>query len=221
MGFHLIEQTEWKRAPYFQHYLHQSCCAYSMTVNIDITNLLTELKQRQLKFHPTIVYLVALLFNQHQEFRMGYDKDKRVGYWDVIHPCHLIFHQDDETFSNLWTEYTDNFAVFYQRFLQDCQQYQNQKGFSPKAPIPENSFPFSVIPWTSFTGFHLHLYQDGTYLTPISTIGKYYQERHQIILPYSLQVHHAVCDGFHISRFFNELQDLCNHSRSWLNYHQI
>ena len=33
---------------------------------------------------------------------------------------------------------------------------------------------------------------------------------HYFILPLAIQVHHAVCDGFHICRFVNELQELIN-----------
>ena len=29
-------------------------------------------------------------------------------------------------------------------------------------------------------------------------------------IPLSIQVHHAVCDGFHVCRFLDELQDLLN-----------
>ncbi len=32
----------------------------------------------------------------------------------------------------------------------------------------------------------------------------------RIVLPLAVQVHHAVCDGFHICRFVNELQELIN-----------
>ena len=48
------------------------------------------------------------------------------------------------------------------------------------------------------------------YLIPIFTMGKYYKEDNKIILPLAIQVHHAVCDGFHICRFVNELQELIN-----------
>ena len=45
---------------------------------------------------------------------------------------------------------------------------------------------------------------------PIFTLGKYYEEDGKILLPLAVQVHHAVCDGFHICRFVNELQELIN-----------
>ena len=38
--------------------------------------------------------------------------------------------------------------------------------------------------------------------------GKYQEEKGRMIMPVTTSVHHAVSDGFHLSRFFNELQAL-------------
>lgn len=40
--------------------------------------------------------------------------------------------------------------------------------------------------------------------------GKYEAENNKLILPLTMNIHHAVADGFHISRFFNEVQKLIN-----------
>nr|AMP53354.1 CAT [uncultured bacterium] len=42
------------------------------------------------------------------------------------------------------------------------------------------------------------------------TFGKYYEDGGKYYIPLSIQVHHAVCDGFHVCRFLDELQDLLN-----------
>ena len=39
-------------------------------------------------------------------------------------------------------------------------------------------------------------------------MGKHYEEDHRFRLPLAVQVHHGVCDGFHVCRFVNELQEL-------------
>ena len=75
---------------------------------------------------------------------------------------------------------------------------------------PENTFPVSMIPWTSFEGFNLNLQNGYDYLLPIFTFGKYYEDGGKYYIPLSIQVHHAVCDGFHVCRFINELQELLN-----------
>lgn len=39
-------------------------------------------------------------------------------------------------------------------------------------------------------------------------MGKFEEEGGKILLPLAVQLHHAVCDGFHLCRLVNELQDL-------------
>ena len=45
------------------------------------------------------------------------------------------------------------------------------------------------------------------YYLPIFTIGKYFEQGEKILLPLAIQVHHGVCDGFHLSRFINDLEE--------------
>lgn len=89
-------------------------------------------------------------------------------------------------------------------------KYANQNGMFVKANVPKNNFLVSMIPWASFEGFNLNLQKDYDFLQPIFTMGKYYEENDKILLPLAIQMHHAVCDGFHICRFINELQELLN-----------
>lgn len=83
----------------------------------------------------------------------------------------------------------------------------HNKGMNAKPDTPENTFPISMIPWITFEGFNLNLKEGYNYLLPIFTLGKYYFDNDNIFLPLSVQVHHAVCDGFHTCRFLNELQE--------------
>jgi chloramphenicol O-acetyltransferase type A len=39
-------------------------------------------------------------------------------------------------------------------------------------------------------------------------LGKYYEQDGKVLLPLAVQVHHSVCDGFHVARMFNELQEM-------------
>lgn len=48
------------------------------------------------------------------------------------------------------------------------------------------------------------------FFSPMFTLGKYNQKEEKVVLPLAVQVHHSVCDGFHLARLYNELQALCN-----------
>jgi chloramphenicol O-acetyltransferase type A len=208
MKFKQINVSRWSRKEHFQRYLETCPCTYSMTVNFDITNLLSCIKQKNIKLYPTIIFLITTMVNKHEEFRTQIDKKGRVGVFDSMHPLYTVFHKDDETFSNIWTRYNSDFCLFYQDYLLDLQQYGNIKKFLAKSDVPDNVFPISSIPWVSFTGFNLNILRGAeNYLLPEITMGKFFEQNDKIMLPMSIQVHHAVCDGFHLSRFINELQE--------------
>ncbi|QKS72819.1 type A chloramphenicol O-acetyltransferase [Paenalkalicoccus suaedae] len=215
MTFIRINKKEWDRKEYFDHYLNQQT-TFSMTSNIDITKLLVELKKRHLKIYPAFIYLVSKVANSHKEFRMAMDSNGEVGYWGEVYPSYTIFDQEAHTFSSIWTKGLHDFALFHSSYEKDVDLYKNTGKLFPKTPVPENTIPISMIPWSSFTGFHLSVNNGGNYLSPIITSGKFSQLNGRTILPVSVQVHHAVCDGYHASLFINELQLLADSCENWI-----
>lgn len=210
MKFNKIDLEKYERKEHYLHYINNVPCFYSMTTNIDITNLKKYIKEKKYKFYPTIIYAITRIANNHKEFRMSLDNNNNLGYFTDVNPSYTIFHNDDNTFSNIWTEYNSNFIEFYKNFEEDMKKFGNIKGFITKKCENNNLINISAIPWTSFTGFNLNLPKAEKYLLPIFTIGKYFAKDNKIFLPLSVQVHHSVCDGFHTSRFINELQELVN-----------
>lgn len=210
MHFKPIDVSQWSRREYFDHYLDQVPCTYNMTLNLDLTAILKEVKGRDLKLYPTMIYLLAMLVNRREEFRMAIDNDGRVGIYDFLHPSYTVFQKVGETFTNIWTEYNASFSEFYRQYESDVRDYADIKSFVGKPDAPPNIFNISSIPWVSFTGFNLNLPKSENYLLPIFTMGKYFHDNDRTWLPIAIQVHHAVCDGFHLARFVNELQDAMN-----------
>lgn len=202
--FQKIDKKCWARKEYFEHYFSNVPCTYSITAKLDITRII-EAKQ---KLYPTMLYYLTTLVNRYPEFRTAINEKGELGIYSEMIPCYTIFHKDTETFSNLWTEYTPKLDEFYIAYKEDLLKYGMKKGIIGKPNVPPNSFNVSMIPWATFEGFNLNLQKGYEYLIPIFTIGKYYQENKRTILPIAIQVHHAVCDGFHVCRFINELQKL-------------
>lgn len=206
MFFKVLNKENWERAEYFQHYHSSVPCTYSMTTKLDITNLIKSNR----KLYPTMLYFLSKIVNRHDEFRTAFDINGRLGIYSQMLPCYTVFHKDTETFSNIWTEYVEDYEEFYKAYEHDVHTFGSIKKMEAKPNTPENTFPVSMIPWVTFEGFNLNLQKGYDYLLPIFTIGKYYEEDGCYILPLAIQVHHAVCDGFHICRFINELQEEVN-----------
>ena len=77
-----------------------------------------------------------------------------------------------------------------------------------KILVALNFFDVSCLPWENTNIFHV--FDKGKFLALVVTWGKYEAENNKIILPLTMNIHHAVANGFHISRFFNEVQKLIN-----------
>ncbi|RJX39922.1 type A chloramphenicol O-acetyltransferase [Paenibacillus pinisoli] len=219
MKFNPIDMESWSRKPYYEHYMNQVRCTYSMTANIEIAELRAELKARGTKLYPALIYMITTVVNRHREFRTCFDSEGRLGFWDKMSPSFTIFHEEEKTFSSLWAPYCEEFVPFHDCYLRQTKAYKNAKQLFPDASEPLNTFPISSIPWVNFTGFNLNVYNEGTYLLPIFTMGKFEELDDKVLLPLSVQLHHAVCDGYHAGMLFNELQAMAAGCKSWLGEH--
>lgn len=205
--FKIMDIENWERKEHYYHYSNITQCTYGITIKLEVSNIIRD----SLKFYPTMIYCIAKTANSLKEFRMSFE-DSKLGYYDIINPSYTLFNKDTKTFSSIYTEYNEDFHLFYKNCLEDMRNYSNSKSFFPKPANIKNLFHISSIPWVSFEGFCLNIHQSFDYLLPIFTMGKYYQNGNQIFLPLAIQVNHRVCDGYHLGLFVNHLQNyLLNH----------
>jgi len=216
MKFNQIDIEKWDRKEYYIHYMNQLPCTYSITTNIDITNMLSAIKKAGKKIYPVQIYIIASIVNQYKEFRMNINPHGDLGYWDEVNPSYTIFNKSSETFSSIWTTYNRDFNLFYNSCIKDIDKYSESISLMPKPDEPINTFTISSLPWVNFTGFNINVFNEGNYLPPIFTMGKFVETNNTVLMPVSIQVHHAVCDGFHVGRFINSLQELVSNFEEWL-----
>ena len=95
MAFHLIDMDTWERREHYYYYKDFLKVRYNLNIQVDITELLAQVKEQKLKFYPVFIYIIMRAVNQNREMRMQTDKEGRLGYWDECHPSYTIFHEDD------------------------------------------------------------------------------------------------------------------------------
>lgn len=97
MKFKIIDLEKYERKEHFLHYINNVPCFYSMTVNVDITNLKKFIKEKEYKLYPIIIYAITRTVNNHKEFRMSLDNKNNLGYFTEVNPSYTIFHKDNNT----------------------------------------------------------------------------------------------------------------------------
>lgn len=216
MNFNKLNIDTWNRRNIYNHFITDVKCVISVTVAMDITELLKVCKNKGYRFYPVYIYIVSNVVNKHKEFRMGYDEDNNVGFFDSVSPSYIVFHKEDENFTRLVTTYTSDFKLFYKRVVNDMEKYKDKRGFEIDFSNVD-TFDISCLPWSSYTSFDLHVFDSGTYLAPVITWGKYEQKENRFVMPLTLQIHHAVADGFHVSRFLKDIQSKSNQLIGYIN----
>ena len=211
MTYKKIDLETWKRGDLFRHYIDRMPIVMSLTVDIDVARLVFYAKKNQLHFYPCMLWVVSKVINAHDEFKYAWDENGDLIRWDMLSPSYTEFHAEDESFTKMVMEYDDDLAVFHDRFMADRERHRDARGFLPDQP--KNAFDVSCLPWVRYRHFDMHVFDEGKFLAPVVTWGKFEDECKGTMMPVTMNIHHAVADGFHVSRFFTEVQDLIDSIR--------
>lgn len=199
MSLHLIDTETWPRREHYRHYMEDVRCGYSLTVNLDISRLAGQ------KLYPAMLWLLTRSVNAFAQFRTVLTPDGP-GVYDDMHPSYTLFNRQRETFCSVWTAFDPQYPAFLQAYAADVRQYASSGALFPKPQQPANTFDVSMLPWVQFSSFNLNLFGGEGHLLPIFTLGKFFTQGEKRLLPLAVQVHHAVCDGYHVGRFLEHLQ---------------
>lgn len=208
MDFEVIDFASWPRKPHFEHYDTSLNCSFSLTASVDVAHLKRVVDSRGLKLYPVFIYIVTKAVNMQRELRTGRDASGALGYYGRVSAQYLIFHDDTSTFTSCYTEYDESFSRFYESIVADMQRYRSCYDFAA-VEAPANSFPVSCLPWISYSGFNLNLPLNLRYYAPIITWGKYEDVGGKLQMPITVQINHAVADGYHVAMFFKNVQQIC------------
>lgn len=201
MKFSRINLETWPRAEAFQHFIDDLRCVLTLTANVDVTQLVCACKQANCRFYPTFIYIVSKIVNNRTEFRLGFDEQGRAGLWDCVWPSYIIFDDQRESFTRLETPYDDDFDTFYAHAVADIDHAKTLQSVNAGTK-PAHTFDVSCLPWLAYTALDMHVFDAGLYLAPVITWGKFADVNDCLQMPLTLQIHHAVADGFHLTRFF-------------------
>ena len=206
--FSPLDLRTWKRGQMFYYFAKMAPTGYSLTVDVDITRMLAVCGEAGVKFFPAYLWLVTKCLNRQEEFRIA-EKEGQIGYYDFLTPLYASFHEDDQTFSLMWTEFQEDFSVFYRAYLENQKRYGDNHGVlcQNRTVPPENAYTVSCVPWISFRSFSVHSYGDKSCYFPSVEAGRYYESGGSILMPLSITCHHAASDGYHVKCFLEDFQE--------------
>lgn len=207
----------WERAEHFAYYQNTVFTRYNLNAEIDVTETNARRRELGLHFYPVFLWLVMNTINRWKEMRMVTDGEGHPCYWDYCDPVYPIFHEDDHTFSDLWTEWNPDFAAFYLAVRADMERYGDVHGVKARENQPQNFTPVSMAPWLSFTGHGTDVFTAPQQLFPVIVGGKMFERDGRTLLPLSISCNHAAADGWHSSQVLLEIERTAAHPEEWMH----
>ncbi len=201
-----IEVETWGRKTHFESFTSWGRCMIHCNADIDVTNLYRFCKGNGKRFYPMSILLITEAVNRVPELRTTLNEHKMPGRWNFLSPTYTVFHKDDETFSSINTVCRTDRSEFYDAIISDMENYKDAKGHIVTQVQP-NILGISCIPNVKFNSFEIQHF--GEFFAPSVIIGKRIEKDNSFIMPASFSIHHALADGYHVGRFFEVLQTLC------------
>lgn len=210
-----IDLENWKRKEHFEFFYKMDYPQYNICMNLDVTNFLKFVKDMKFSFYYSMIYAVTNIINITEDFKYRI-RDGKVIFHDIIHPSFtdIGVYFNDELFKMVTLDFNQNLEIF-QKTAKITSQ--NQTKYFPKTSAGRDDLIYiSCIPWISFTHISHTISLNRNESVPRISWGKYYKSENKVLLPFSVQVHHALNDGIHVGKYIEKLQAYLNEIKNAL-----
>ena len=214
-----IDMDKYPRLDHFRHFLTMQQPCVSVTVQVDITDWLSGLMVSGCPFFLSFQYAVVRAANRIPEFRQRIVDDKIVEY-DYCNPSYIVSLPDDTyRYCNV------NVGQPFAQYLEESRVKQDAALHSEHLEEEEGDVLgllfISCVPWLNYTEAMMP-YPGGRFSNPSFCWGGYKTEKYLALeegrvtekvkttIPVSVFFNHALIDGIHVSRFFDNLSDELN-----------
>lgn len=202
-----IDIENWKRKEHFTFFNRMDYPQFNICMNLDISNFLAFTKKKKLSFYYSMIYVVTNVVNTIDDFKYRI-RDGKVVMHDKIHPSFTDMNNDtnDDLFKLITVNLEDDIMDF-EKSAKEASQNQTDYFGLDKLAGRDDLIYITCIPWISFTHISHTISLNKNDSVPRISWGKYYKDGEKVLLPFSVQVNHALIDGFHIGKYIEKLQN--------------
>jgi chloramphenicol O-acetyltransferase type A len=200
-----IDLETWYRRELFDFFINYTNPYFNVCTKVDVTRLLAMVKNRPgVRVSSAIHYFGLRAANSVEPFRYRL-QDGEIIVYDVINGGTTVL-LPNESFAYAYFDYDPDFERFVSGMSKSVDEIRSSKG--PLKPTMRDDVIYhTTLPWFSFTSFaHARTPGRGDSV-PRLVYGKFANEGERVMMPISIEVHHALMDGLHVGRFLSNLEE--------------
>ena len=200
-----IDLNNWNRRSHFYFFKDYDNPFYNICCNIEITTLHNFCRENKASFFLTSLFLATSAANQIEELKYRIEGDE-VYCYDKIHPYSTIL-KDDNTFIFCEFTFNKNYRIF-KGSADKIISNEKKKNGSLSSKDRNDVIHFTTIPWISLTSISHARNFNTCDSIPKMVFGKFYKSYKELVIPFSIEVNHALVDGYHIGQFLEKFEEL-------------
>ena len=194
-----IDMATYPRRDHFEHFYGMAYPYVGVTVEVDVTALLTLCREKGYSFYLMVLHAVALAADEVDEFRRRIDDGGIVEY-DECPTSHTEL-KPDGTYAYCTLHHHMPLAE-YIATAEAARQAARTSGTIEEEDEVKSMYFISTLPWLHYTAL-IQPVACGEESNPRFTWGKYQpNDKGRVMMPLSVLAHHALADGLHIARFY-------------------
>jgi chloramphenicol O-acetyltransferase type A len=200
-----LDVANWSRRELFEFFIGYTNPYFNVSAHVDVTKLVSLVRDRpDVKISLAFHYFVLRVANEIEPFRYRL-KDERVFVYDVVNGGTTVL-LPNESFAYAYFDYQRDFDKFVNEAGRAIDIVRTESG-PLKPTMRDDVIYFTTLPWISFTSFaHARTKGRGESI-PRIVFGKFTKEGERLMLPISVEVHHALMDGLHVGRLLTRLEE--------------
>jgi len=202
-----LDIENWNRKDHFNFFKSFDEPFFGLTVDIDCTKAYNFCKKEGVSFFLYYLYMSLKSANNIEAFRYRIANNE-VYIYDKINASPTI-NRPNGTFGFSYMDYHSDIEMFMKNAVIEIEKVKNSVGLIP-AISGENVIHYSSIPWINFKSISHARNFSFKDSCPKITFGKMTTISSKKIMPVSIHVHHALMDGYEVSKYINEFQNLMN-----------
>ena len=199
-----FDVENWNRNAQYQFFKTYEDPFFNITANLEVTKLYKYCKQHHFSFSLACLYVALKSANEITEFKLRFKNDK-VYVFETVNIGSTVLN-DDLTFSFCDFKFLPLMSEFDVNGKMVLENHKNGIVFNAQED-QLGIIHCSTIPWVSFTGFkHARNGNEGLQGIPKVVFGKIFTENGLKKIPFSVEVHHALMDGYHVGLLYKKMQ---------------
>lgn len=198
----VLDIETWNRKQLFDHFNALTDPYFGVVIPFDVSKAYKKAKKENISFFAKYLHDCMRAINEIDNLKLRI-VDGNVVQYNIINASATLMRKD-KTFGFSFIEFNEDIEVFIKNIEAEKNRIENSSNLYP----PTNSLDCihcSAMPWVNFVG-HKEPVSGNKESVPKFAFGKMTQTSDKLMMNVSIDVNHALVDGYHVGIFSDKFQ---------------